>query len=94
VLVTDSPTVIIGTSERELRDIQRESLLVNEVEAPSEKGKHAEENAVAKAKNLGLKGIEIGTSRPICLDCEELIKQEGIIPKTELKGKKSKNRQS
>jgi hypothetical protein len=93
VLTTDSPTVIVGTSERELRDDQREALLENEVEAESEKGKHTEENAISKLRELNLKGVEIGASRPICSDCEELIKKEGIEPKTELKGKKSKNRQ-
>ncbi|TAE04132.1 MAG: hypothetical protein EAZ97_00490 [Bacteroidetes bacterium] len=93
VLQTQTEMVIVGTSERELRALQRKALLENEIEAESTDKNHAEENVIAKAKELGLKGLEIGASRPICLDCEDLIKQEGIIPQTELKGKKSKNRQ-
>lgn len=92
VLTTENETVIIGTNERKLRKKQAEALLENEIEAQIKEDKHAEEKVIQKATELGLKGKEIGTSRPICLDCENLIKQEGIVPKTELKGKKSKKR--
>ncbi|TAD97758.1 MAG: hypothetical protein EAZ97_11960 [Bacteroidetes bacterium] len=93
VLTTENETVIIGTNERKLRKKQVEALLENEIEAQIKEDKHAEEKVIQKALEMGLKGKEIGASRPICLDCEDLIKEESILPKTELKGKKSKKRQ-
>ncbi len=92
VLTTDTPSVIVGTSEKELREAQRKVLQEHEVEAKSEKNKHAEENVINQAKAMGLQGKKIGVSRPICLDCEELIKEENIETNTPFKGKKSKNR--
>jgi len=92
VLTTETEAVIVGTNETKLRKEQKKALLENEIEAESESSKHAEENAINKAKKLGLKGKEIGASRPICSDCEKTIQEENIIPVTELKGKKSKKR--
>lgn len=94
VLTTETETVIVGTNERKLREEQKDALFSEEIEAETHMGKHAEENVIAFAKKIGLEGKEIGVSRPICLDCENLIKEEGILAKTIFKGKKSKNRQS
>jgi uncharacterized protein YfeS len=92
VLTTNKETVV-GTSEPQLRNVQKQALNSHEVEAIDDKNdKHAEEKVIAKAKEMGLEAREIGASRPICSDCEALIKQEGIVPKTKLKKKKSKNR--
>jgi hypothetical protein len=38
--------------------------------------------------------IEIGASRAICLDCEAIIKANGIEAKTEFSGKVSKKRRN
>jgi hypothetical protein len=46
----------------------------------------------AQERNLTL--IEIGASRPICLDCEEKIRLGGIETQTEFSGKPSKKRRS
>ncbi len=92
VMNTEENSVIVGTSEKRLRAEQREVLTENEIEAKSISGDHAEQNVINEAKERNLKGTEIGVSRPICLECEELIKQEGIETKTEFSGKKSKNR--
>jgi len=95
VLTTENEKVIVGTSEPKLREEQIEALRENEIEAKDKNpDKHAEEKVIEKCKSLGWLGKAIGTSRPICSDCEDLIKKEDIEPKTELKGKKSKKRKS
>ncbi len=93
VLNTESEMVLVGTNERKLRKEQVEALKEHEKEAQSKEEKHAEEKVIQKAQEMGLKGTEIGTSRPICLDCEDLIKAHDITSKTAFKGKKSKKRQ-
>jgi hypothetical protein len=67
-------------------------LLEHEIIARSRTGNHAEENVMDEATERNLTLVEIGVSRPICLDCEELIKDKGIETKTEFSGKISKNR--
>jgi deoxycytidylate deaminase len=92
-LTTETDTVIVGTSERRLREPQRKVLEVHEIEAVNTQvGLHAEEKVILEAKKLGLKGQKIGASRKICLDCQDLIENEGIKPETEFSNKKSKNR--
>lgn len=93
VLNTEDEIVLVGTNERKLRKEQVEALKEHEKEAQSKEEKHAEEKVIHKAQEMGLKGTEIGASRPICLDCEELIETHDIKAKTEFKGKKSKKRQ-
>ncbi len=94
VLTTNSEVVIVGTSESKLRNEQRKILKENELEAESITGNHAEENAIAEAKKQHLTGIEIGVSREICIDCQELIEKEEIISHTAFSGKKSTKRKS
>lgn len=47
-----------------------------------------------EATERSLTLLEIGASRPICLDCEEMIKAKGIETLTEFSGKVSKNRRA
>lgn len=93
VLTTETKTVIVGTNEKRLREIQRKSLEENEIEANHTKlGDHAEEKVIAETKKLGLKPDKIGVSRKICIDCQELIEKENISTSTKFSNKKSKNR--
>lgn len=88
VLNTETDIVIVGSNEIRLRKEQREAFNEKEVEATGIG--HAEETVILKADELNIQGIEIGASRPICEDCQELIQEKNIKAKTELSGKKSK----
>lgn len=89
---TDEDITIVGTSEDYLRAEIKEALLEHEIPAKSRKGNHAEENVMGEADERNLKITEIGASRPICLDCENKIKEEEIEAKTEFSGKQSRKR--
>jgi len=89
---TSTDISIIGTNEIYLRSEIRRGLLPHEIIAKSKPGNHAEENILETAAERNLKIVTIGASRPICLDCEEKIKDLGIETKTKFSGKKSKNR--
>jgi len=90
VLNTEEEITLVGSSEDALRKEVRESLEENEQEV-KDKG-HAEEKVIKSAKNQNLTPTEIGASRPICLDCEELIKENDIPTETPFSGKRSKKR--
>jgi hypothetical protein len=90
VLNTEEGKVLVGSSEKSLRKEIREALEKHEIEAFGEG--HAEETVIQNAIGLGLTGIEIGASRPICLDCEYIINENNIIAKTEFSGKPSQKR--
>lgn len=89
---TDTDISIVGTNEACLRTEIKRGLLPHEIIAKSKPGNHAEENILDTAAEKNLKITNIGASRPICLDCEEKIKDLGITTKTEFSGKKSKKR--
>ena len=89
---TNSTLTIIGTNDEYMRLEIKKALLDHEIVAKSTPGKHAEENIIAEATSKDLKILEIGASRPICLDCEELINELGLETTTGFSGKKSKNR--
>lgn len=91
---TDGKLSIVGTSELYLRTEIKAALLDYEISAKGRIGKHAEENVIDEAENRRLKVLEIGASRPICLDCEIIIKSKEIEAKTPFSGKKSKNRKN
>ena len=83
---------IIGTNEEYMRLEIRRALFEHEIIAKSRAGNDAEENVMEEATQRNLTLIEIGASRPICLDCEEKIKANGIETQTAFSGKVSKNR--
>lgn len=89
---TDTDISIVGTNEIYLRTEIKRGLLSHEIVAKSKPGNHAEENILDTAAEKNLKIVNIGASRPICLDCEEKIKALGIETETEFSGKKSKKR--
>lgn len=89
---TDTDISIVGTNEIYLRTDIKRGLLAHEIVAKSKPGNHAEENILNTAAEKNLKIVNIGASRPICLDCEEKIKTLAIETNTEFSGKKSKNR--
>lgn len=86
VLNTDTDAIIVGSNEVRLRKEQREALYDNEIEATGQG--HAEVTVINKAEELELNGTEIGVSRPICENCEKLIKENGIDNKTKFKSQK------
>jgi hypothetical protein len=51
----------------------RKALEDHEIIAKSYLGNHAEENIIAEAEIRNLTLFEMGASRPICLDCEDLL---------------------
>jgi len=83
---------IVGTSEEYLRIEIKKAMQAHEIPAKSRKGNHAEKNVLDEAQQRDLTLVEIGASRPICLDCENLLKDKDIEAKTEFSGKRSKNR--
>lgn len=83
---------IIGTNEEYLRVEIRKALQPYEIIAKSHPGYHAEENIIMEAEARALTLYEMGASRPICLDCENLLATKNIETKTEFSGKPSKNR--
>ena len=89
---TSEDVSIVGTNEEYLRFEIRRALLDHEIIAKSRVGNHAEENVMDEAKERNLRLTEIGASRPICLDCEAKIVEQGIETQTEFSGKVSKNR--
>lgn len=91
---TETEISIVGTSDRYLRKEIREALNENELEAKSILGNHAEQNVLAEAEKRNLTIVEIGASRPICLDCEEELKEKGIFSWSPFSGKKSRNRKN
>lgn len=89
---TEGEITIVGTNEEYLRTEIRRALLPHEIIAKSKPGNHAEENIIDEAQEKNLSIIEIGASRLICLDCEELLNELGINTQTGFSGRKSKNR--
>ncbi len=83
---------IVGTNEEYLRMEIRRALESHEIIAKSHPGNHAEENVIREAEARELTLFELGASRPICLDCENLLTNKNIEAKTDFSGKPSKNR--
>lgn len=83
---------IVGTNEEYLRMEIRRALEPHEIIAKSHLGNHAEENIIMEAETRDLTLFEMGASRPICLDCEDLLAEKKIEAKTSFSGKPSKNR--
>lgn len=83
---------IVGTNDKYHRREVREALEPDEILAKSNEGCHAEENVVRESEERGLHLEAVGSSRPICLDCEELLKEKNVKLETETSGKKSRKR--
>ncbi len=89
---TSQNIAIIGTSDIYLRKEIRDSLFQYEIEAKSKIGNHAEQNIIEEAIKQNLTVTEIGASRDICIDCQDILESMNIVAKTPFSGKKSKNR--
>ncbi|PID89699.1 MAG: hypothetical protein CSB01_00635 [Bacteroidia bacterium] len=85
---------LVGTSDKYMPKDILAAMTENEIVATPNDGKHAEEDIVIEAEKRDLTVTEIGASRPICLDCEKLLKAKNIKAKTEFSGKKSKKRRT
>ena len=82
----------MGSSEGRLRKTIKKELYKFEIEAKGKPGKHAEEYVIDEAKKQNMKLTKIAVSRPICIDCQEIIEEKKIETKTAFSGKKSKKR--
>jgi hypothetical protein len=91
---TDSNFAIVGTSEKYMQKDVLNEIEENEVLATPNQDKHAEEDIIEEADKREVNVTEIGASRPICSDCEELIKQRNITAKTKFSGKLSRKRRT
>ncbi len=74
---------IISSSERRLTPAQRAKLKPGEIEGTGVG--HAEVTGVNFAKSQGLKPTGTAASRPICPNCAEFLKKEGVEPLSPLK---------
>ena len=54
------------------------------------KDAHAEESLIKSGKGI----TEIEDSRPICLDCKDLMNEKGVKSETPRSGKKSRKRRN
>ncbi len=90
--ITKEEIGIVGSSEGRLRKTVKKELYNFEIEAKGKSGKHAEEYVIEKAENENLIITEIAASRPICIDCQEIIENKEIKTQTLFSGKKSKKR--
>ncbi len=90
--LTEDGSTIIGSSEETLRRAQKALLSPGEIAA--EGLGHAEETVINTAKGLNKKVAEMGARRPICSDCEELMKSKNIEIKSPTSGKKSRTRRT
>ncbi len=89
---TNKEISLVGTSELYLQKDVLNAMNKNEIVAKPNLDKHAEEDIIEEANKRNLKITEIGSSRPICFDCEALLKKLNISTKTKFSGKKSKKR--
>lgn len=91
---SDNNFSLIGTSEKYLHKDVLNAMSNMEVLANPNYDKHAEEDIIIDADDKDIVIKDIGASRSICLDCENLIKTHNITSHTAFSGKKSKNRRS
>lgn len=89
---TTDGKILVGSSEKKLRKPQREALMENEIEVVGEG--HAEETILNHAKEHGMKVEEIGASRPICQDCDDMLKDAGTTSTSPRSGKPSTKRRA
>ena len=90
--ITKEEIGIVGSSEGRLRKTVKKALYDFEIEAKGKSGKHAEEYVIEEAENKKLTLTEIAASRPVCIDCQKIIKKKEIKTQTPFSGKKSKKR--
>lgn len=89
---TTENIALVGTSERYMQSDILKALEEHEIVATPQVGKHAEEDILDEAQRRELTIETMGASRPICLDCEQLLVDKQIESKTPFSGKKSRNR--
>mgnify|MGYP006290968907 CR=1 FL=1 len=89
---TNSDFSLVGTSEKYMQEDVLNAMNEDEIVAKPNYDKHAEEDIIQEAEKRKVKVTNIGASRPICIDCEKLIKENNITSHTTFSGKKSKKR--
>lgn len=86
--LTEEKIGIVGSSEGKLRKTVKKALYDFEIEAKGNPGKHAEEYVIDEAEKRELKLTDISASRPICIECQELIEEKEVNTNTLFSGKK------
>ena len=71
-------------------EVQRTWAESKDITVINMKAAHAEESLIKSGKGI----TEIEASRPVCLDCEDLINEKGVKSKTPRSGKKSRKRRN
>jgi hypothetical protein len=83
VTETTQGTRIVSSSEKRLRPNQRKELKPGEVEGVGIG--HAEVTGVNAAKELGLTPTGTAATRPICPNCSDFLRRQGVHPLSPLK---------
>lgn len=86
VTETSQGTRVVSSSEGALRPATRAALKPGEVAARGARGTHAEVNGVNGARSAGLNPTGTAASRPICPNCANTLRGEGVKPLSPLKG--------
>ena len=86
VTETSQGTRVVSSSEGALRPATRAALKPGEVAARGARGTHAEVNGVNGARSAGLNPTGTAASRPICPNCANTLRGQGVQPLSPLKG--------
>ena len=82
----------VGTSDKRFPKEIIKALSDDEEMAEPHPENHSEEDIIKKKKNRELDLTDIGASRKVCKDCEDKIKEKGIVSWTAFSGRKSRKR--
>ena len=86
VTETAQGTRVVSSSEGVLRPAARAALKPGEVAVRGARGTHAEINGVNGARSAGLSPTGTAASRPICQNCANALRGQGVEPLSPLKG--------
>ena len=85
-----SGKLFISSSDNIVPKVQRTWAESKGITVINMKDAHAEESLIKSGKGI----TEIEASRPVCLDCEDLMNEKGVKSKTPRSGKKSRKRRN
>jgi RHS repeat-associated protein len=86
VTETSQGARVVSSSEGALRPVARAALKRGEITARGVQGTHAEINGINAARSAGLNPTGTAASRPICQNCANALRAEGVQPLSPLKG--------
>ena len=85
-----SGKLFISSSDNIVPKVQRTWAESKGITVINMKDAHAEESLIKSGKGI----TEIEASRPVCLDCEDLMNEKGVKSETPRSGKKSRKRRN